>query len=170
MNHLTTLALAGALAGCSAHAPEPAPAQTGAPSPAEPTTLDVDANLARLRGLSIFEVLGVPEEANCYAGDAACIARARAQAAPGVAAFTDAAVRAAALPPATYGVTDAANDANLRAIRALNVVTVGMLIVEQPRNNPNCYNLPCPEDRAAADAVNRGRAGQLANIARSVAK
>jgi hypothetical protein len=171
MTQLKTLAVAGFLAGCSAHvsdrAPSPAPSPTGTPTP-QPTPNTVELSLARLRGLDIFEVIGIPEDGHCYAGDTACIAGFRAAAAPRVASFADTVVGAAAQPPATDGLSAANNEANLDALRKLNVVTIGQLIVDQPRNNPNCYNLPCPGDKQAADAINRDRAGRLANIAVAV--
>ena len=60
------------------------------------------------------------------------------------------------------------NAANLEALRSLDIVTIGELIVAQPSNNPNCYNLPCPSDVQAADATNLDRAGRLANIVNAV--
>jgi hypothetical protein len=174
MSQLKTLAVAGLLAGCSAHVSEPnppagppAPPATGTTNP-QPAPQSVEVSLAQLSALSIFEVYGIPEDGNCYGGDTACISRERAAAAPRVATFTSAVVAAAAEPPATYGLTATVNEANLEALRNLNVVLIGQLIVAQPHNNPNCYNLPCPGDTQAADAINQERAGRLANIANAV--
>ena len=54
--------------------------------------------------------------------------------------------------------------ANLQALRALQIVQTGDLLRETPGNNPNCYNLPCPEDVAKARETTCKRAGELANI------
>jgi hypothetical protein len=44
-------------------------------------------------------------------------------------------------------------------------VQVGELLVSVAANNPNCYNVPCPEDKARADADNLARAAKLSAIA-----
>jgi hypothetical protein len=44
-------------------------------------------------------------------------------------------------------------------------VEVFGLVEEVPQNNPYCYNLPCPDDIAAAEAINCQRATALAAIA-----
>jgi hypothetical protein len=170
MSQLKTLAVAGLLAGCTAQVSDPAPPApppTGTSNP-QPTPQSVEVSLAQLSALNIFTVYGIPEDGNCYAGDTACVARGRAAAAPQVATFTHAAVAAAAKPAATAGLTPAVNAANLEALRSLDIVTIGELIVAQPSNNPNCYNLPCPSDVQAADATNLDRAGRLANIVNAV--
>jgi hypothetical protein len=46
-------------------------------------------------------------------------------------------------------------------------VQIGALILAEPQNNPNCYNLPCESDKQAAEAINNERAGKLANIAKA---
>ena len=59
-------------------------------------------------------------------------------------------------------------DANLNALRALELVEIGKLIRDEPANNPYCYNLPCPEDVEAAAVENEARAAQVENVALSV--
>lgn len=45
----------------------------------------------------------------------------------------------------------------LDALNALEVVHVSALVVAAPKNNPSCYNLPCPADIEAARVENRRR-------------
>jgi hypothetical protein len=56
-------------------------------------------------------------------------------------------------------------DDNLAALADLQIVEVFGLVEEVPQNNPYCYNLPCPDDIAAAEAINCQRATALAAIA-----
>jgi hypothetical protein len=58
----------------------------------------------------------------------------------------------------------AAIEANLAALRALEVVEVGEFLVVVPQNNPNCYNVPCAEDEAVAEQATCERATKLARI------
>ncbi len=58
----------------------------------------------------------------------------------------------------------AAIEANLASLRALEVIEVGEFLAVVPQNNPSCYNLPCPEDSAAAELATRERAANLARI------
>lgn len=58
----------------------------------------------------------------------------------------------------------AAIDANLEVLRALEVVEVGEFLAVVPENNPFCYNLPCPEDEEAAAVATCDRATKLARI------
>jgi len=190
MKSLSTIAMVSVLAACSSQPSTPAPQtppqtaqQPGAPAASpgsQPATqtIDVDANLARLRALNVFQVNGlieaIPEEANCY--NLACPGKekefsdAKAAAASKLAVFTDAVVKAAALPAATEDTGADAIATNLSALRALQVVSVGELIVEQPKTSPNCYGLVCPGDQEAADDANHARAGKLANIAHALAR
>jgi hypothetical protein len=178
------LAVIGLL-GCSAHVDAPKAtnsqarvepvvvAAAPAPAAAAPATqtADVATNVAKLRALQIFEVGDVivhaPQSGNCYGFPcSADVAAAKAKAAERLDAFTNKAVTAAALPPA-QGVTSVQANAMLDELRALDVVTIGDLLVASPKNNPNCYNVPCPEDREAAAATNAVRAGKLANIVKA---
>jgi hypothetical protein len=186
--HAATIAMVGLMAGCSVTVtPEPAPVTPGAPGTPGVTApagegaaasraesdARIAASLATLQKLSIFQVLGavehVPESANCYSlpcpGHEAEFDAARAADADHVAAFTEKVVSAAKQPPAADPTTVAAAERNLEKLRMLGVVEVGDLIVAAPLNNGNCYGLPCPGEKAAADAENRERAGRLANIA-----
>ena len=187
MKSLTTLAVAGLVAGCSAGPGSPGP--DTATSPPDPPTApyetpavrapthglapvqSVDASLAKLRALQIFAVYGDIEKRNCYAGpcieDPAKAFEPNAAAAARVADFTSRAIEAAAHPASDCYVDlegQAAQD-DLAYLRSLEVAVIGDLIVAQPKNNPNCYNLPCAEDKATAAETNRGRARSLASIA-----
>lgn len=188
------IAIAG-LAGCGAHAaepaptpsrgpsgtaevePTPAPKENGAAPAAEDSTAAVaaiDENLARLRALDVFEVgeliVEMPTEAlNCY-GAKPC-----AGSEPAVAAARAAAaerlvaftdnVVAAAANPSDNYACDANVDVNLDALRSLRVVEVGSFIRSEPVNNGFCYNLPCQSDIDAANATNHTRAAKLESIA-----
>ena len=132
---------------------------------------EVDANLARLASLDVFEVgqllVQAPEGAyNCYGP---CpefedeIAAARQDAAVRLASFTE---RAMAAEPEAGDNPDPAGD--LAALRALQVVAIGELLETEPESNPRCYGFPCSEDIAAAEAHNDRRARKLAAIAAAV--
>jgi hypothetical protein len=162
----------GALAGCAtAAAPaEPAPA---APGPVDPAAAvaRVDANLARLRGLTVVDVGGLVVEAP--AGDHACYGECPEHVGQSAAARERAAVRlerlvaaaeAAPADPSPAACEPAAIDRNLEALRALRIVEVRGLLVETAKASPNCYNQPCPHDVAAAEARTCERAGKLAGI------
>jgi hypothetical protein len=56
------------------------------------------------------------------------------------------------------GITAAQTDADLKVLRDLAVVSLGGLVAAQPAANPDCYNLPCPDDIALAKAENTRRA------------
>jgi hypothetical protein len=190
-----TLAVAlGALAGCIAD-PAPEPRTTGAAEvdtpertpvlrtpPAVPDALAaVDENLARLAALDVFMVgdlvVQLPEEAfACYGvpcpGTEEAVAEAQAEAelhaAERLAWFAGAAETAAAEAASGYFCDKETIDAHVAALDALEIVEVLGLVVEQPQNNPNCYNLPCQEDIAAAEAITQERAQQLTNIVAAV--
>jgi hypothetical protein len=152
MKTVTSFVLAGAvLAGCSGGTDSTKPV-TAAPAAATPES--PQQNLDRLRGLQIFEVRG--EVDNTPAS--------RLQ------DFTDAVVAAAALAPDEA--TTAADAPTLLAQlgEEQDSVVLGDLVLAVPATNPNCYNLPCPADRAAADATNADRAGRLSNIVKALKK
>lgn len=167
------------LAACGAHVDgsRSSPA-TGAPSP-QPAVADgavaleqVDENLARLRSLEVFEVgeliVKLPAGAtNCYGtcpGFEDAVQAARTQAAQRLANLADTAARAAATPYTAYACLERV-DANLEALRSLEVLGVGAFMRSAPENNPLCYNTPCPEDVDAANAKNDARAAELESIA-----
>jgi len=54
--------------------------------------------------------------------------------------------------------------ASVQALSALEVVAVAGLIEVKAANNPNCYNLPCPDDVKAADAENGLRVAKVFGI------
>jgi len=153
-------------------------ASATAPDPS-PTLLAVDENLARLQALDLFEVgdlvVDMPAEAtNCYgtkpcAGSEPAVSAARSAAAERLAQFADTAETAVATPYDAYA-CGTRIDSNLDAVRALRIVEVGNFIRDQPANNPDCYNLPCPADQAAADAVNEARATDLESVALATSK
>jgi hypothetical protein len=137
-------------------------------------TTSVEANLASLRELRIFEVRGiidVPEGANCYGlpcpGEELQFFESKQKAARRLGEFTSTAIHAAASPAsdAYAPQTGPVAEHNLQSLKDLKVVALGGLILEEPKNNPNCYNVPCETDRAAADEINRDRACRLASIA-----
>ncbi len=168
MRHIATVAILGALASCAAQTSDPAPtppakdppvsspggSQTGSTSVvAGPATAGIDENLARLRSLQIFEVGGFLLNApNCYGmpcpGHEQEYADAKEAQAKRLADFTNSALSAAAATAPSY-------------------TGPAPVILAEPQNNANCYNLPCPEDIAAAQAINNERACQLANIAKT---
>jgi hypothetical protein len=192
MKSLTTLAVAGLVAGCSAgtgglgpdtkaspqdpSSAPPAAAPNATPvarPPAHPiAAIDtIEANLAQLRALQIFDVFGDVENRNCYAGpcidDPSTAFEAKAPAEVRVADFTSRALAAAANPAsdAYASLEGTVAQDNVAYLRSLQVAVIGELVLAQPKNNPNCYNLPCAEDTQAAADINRDRARMLASIA-----
>jgi hypothetical protein len=145
---------------------------TGGPVDPGAAAENVDENLARLHALDVFEVgalvVHYPEGSmNCYGpcpGFEAAIEQAKTDAAGRLQKLADTAEAAAAQPHAGSACEKAAIDANIAALKALEIVGVGALIEEQPKNNPSCYNLPCQEDIEAAKAVTCARADKLAAI------
>ncbi|MDP6945253.1 MAG: hypothetical protein QF464_13980, partial [Myxococcota bacterium] len=141
-----------------------------------PTTMDaveqIEENMARLETLEIFEVgqliVDVPDEAyNCYGpceGFETAEADAIAAAAENLAILADLAEEAMSQPSDAADCELSSIDTNLEALAGLQVVEVGDLLVAEPDTNPNCYNLPCAEDIAAAEALTCERAGALANL------
>ncbi len=177
------------LTGCAVLPSDPTYPEANAASPASaipPGTLEspsslpprdsrdsvaqIDANLARLRGLHVVDVgeliLRAPAgAANCYS--LACPGdedRARVEAAARLARLADAADTAATCTPADACAPEVI-DHNLVALMSLQLVEVRGLLRAEPVNNPNCYNLPCESDIEAARQLTCERAGRLANIA-----
>jgi hypothetical protein len=148
-----------------------APSEGPAPRAAEPAASDmvgeVERNLARLRALEVVDVqrlvLDLPAEARqCYGApcsymDPAVTAEYRRQA-PRLARLTELATRLAAAPGVAPA-EPAGAEADLAALRKLEVVEIGRLVTVAPAPSPNCYNLPCPDDVKRAEAENQRRAG-----------
>jgi hypothetical protein len=135
----------------------------------------VDENLARLQALDVFTVgqlvVDLPAAASACSGPCpgaeAAVNGARNRSASRLAELAARAEKAAA-SPLPDACAQPAVDANLAALSALRIVGVSGLIVTQPANNPQCYNTPCPADKAAAAAAAAAtcaRAGKLASIA-----
>jgi hypothetical protein len=164
----------GAIAGCTTAAgPTTGPDTGKGPSEEQAAALArVDDNLARLHALDVFElgelIVQMPEEATACYGQPCPGSEPLIEAAKGEAALRLDDFVAAAEPAAAEGIAGncepAVVDANIAALQALQVVDVKGLIEEQPKNNPNCYNLPCQEDIDAAQAITCDRAGKLASI------
>lgn len=178
-----------ALAGCASETPEPntptssvstAPAENANEQPTAPAkasgaeaVLQIDENLARLRAIGVFAVgqlvVDYPEGSmNCYgpcAGRATGNQAAKEKAAQRLATFADRA-ELAAKSPAKGPCTDAI-EANLAALRALQIVDVRGFAKTAPVSRARCYNLPCPEDLEAAAAADAVKACQLEAIVRA---
>lgn len=202
MKRWSSIVLSSLFVGCAAHVGEPDPNAAPAPPAAAPSDKQAIAptardarpsderalavrstedNLARLRDLRVFDVLGaiqhLPEAANCYSlpcpGHEAEFAAAIAADARALTAFTDTVVAAAALPvalpDASRAPPPAEDEANLQALRGLSIVDVGALIVEEPKLTGNCYGV-CPADAAAAEKLQREREVRLANITHALIK
>jgi hypothetical protein len=151
--------------------PTPDPT-TYPPVQATPAELaaDVHADLAALQSLQVVQVnevvlLNAPEAYNCY-GTPPCpgsetdpaVAAELARQAPRLARLTDIAEGlAGASEVAPADPASVAGD--LYVLRELRIVDIGDLLTVSPASSPNCYNLPCPEDVAAADTENQRRAG-----------
>lgn len=139
-----------------------------------PRTSAEQADLDQLAALEVFAVGGLlaryPAGAmNCYgvcpgfedevaqANEVACERLAT------LAEHVDAAIAAnAAVEPDAC--EQAAIEANLAALRALEIVEVGEFLAVVPQNNPMCYNVPCPADEQAAELATCERATKLARI------
>lgn len=169
------LALALTLAAC-AHTQSVGPAGNDDAIVGDPAT--IEGNLQRLVDLEVFAVgslvLDVPDEAyHCYGpcpGWEDEIAEAEAAVADRLQRFADAAVAAAAAPedPGAYAVFDEQAVAeDIAALASLEIVQIGSFLAAEPANNPSCYNLPCDEDIAAAEAENCLRSARLDAIVRA---
>lgn len=60
---------------------------------------------------------------------------------------------------------DAKTASHLGVLDQLNVIEIGAFLKAEPANNPMCYNYPCAEDIAAAEASNCDKAGRLETLA-----
>lgn len=138
-------------------------AQVAAPATSAELEAQIETDLASLRSLEAFEVgrlvMHLPEQATaCYG--LPCNDQDRAlwdseRQAQGERLHD---LVARALPAASHVAGTAPDEATvsaaLESLRSLEIVEVGALVQTTPANSPECYNLPCPADRAAADAAN----------------
>lgn len=158
----------GLVAGC-AHSPD---GVTPDPVPYAEAVERARVDLDRLAALEVFEVGdllvdGAPQAQNCYGPcpvDDVVAAEFVAQS-ERLHALADVIEAAAARAPAVDACSEADVADALDALRALDVFEVGDLLRVEAESDPQCYNLPCPEEVAAAEAETCARAGQLANIA-----
>jgi hypothetical protein len=175
----TGVALALGITGCGvAHNEPAASAVTPAPdltqtraAPSGPTDAQVDASiedsLTRINALQLFSVeglvLNLPAQAReCYnlpcPNDAASWAAYHAERARQAPRLAKLAEQAEICNSGNcYISTPTSADEAVQALNALQIVTIGELIQTQPANNPECYNLPCPSDTAAAEIENNRR-------------
>ena len=169
--------LAVALAACTIPQapPDGAAAATDATVPLsyDDAVASVTADLAALDALELFEVHGLVYDhaempGSCYG---ACPGEAEAEAAyVGQATrlhrLVATAERADQGEPCYTTAMDVV-DSSLQAIDALEIVDIGAMQVAQPQSSANCYNQPCPDDIAAADAENEDRATRIWRIAKA---
>ena len=160
------------VAGCAGTSPEPV-------APLAPVALEaqISTDVAALRALHAFEVgdlvMRLPSEATacyglpCNEADRARWASERNEQALRLHAFV---AEASAATPTAAAPTAAEVAQSLEAIASLQIVSVSALADAQPANNPECYNLPCSSDVAAADAENAERHAHLVAIARATAE
>ena len=179
--YIACLLALGGVAGCVSNtAPSEPGAQTLQPTGAQgsPTATEAE-HLARLEALDLFDVGELVERRpfaahGCYGAcpewtamtddeRQAALDDARAAQLARLAAFTEIAERVHAEGAPSVDVETATE--HLDAIASLAIVDVGALVVTEPAANPLCYNLPCAEDIAEADAANAARAAELAVIA-----
>jgi hypothetical protein len=143
-------------------------------TPAAPTRAALEAeaqdDLARLRALQLVEVRGLrlpDQKTHCYGNpcpDGATWERvldgAYARIVPRLTRVTELAEStandASVAPADTRSATD-----DIASLDAMGIVELGALLTVAPADNPNCYNLPCPEDEAKAAATNARKAGVL---------
>jgi hypothetical protein len=165
----------GLLGGCTGGDPvAPPPPPTG-PSTGVVTT-EGQEDLQRLRDLQVFEVgrlvVALPAEATaCYGypcpGWEDQVATEVGRQLPRLERLAQAAeeLRGTAGPGAAPAPAPAEVEAALQELRDLRILEVGDLMLRVPDNDPNCYNLPCPDDVEAADRENASRAGFVTRLA-----
>jgi hypothetical protein len=152
--------LAAALAtGCVHAAPEPGP--TGAVLGA-----DFEQDLARLEALDVIEVGGVDTSViqsagNCYGLCPEDVEALRALQGPRLRALVDVAEDAVKEPLSCEGVDV---EKQLRSLSELQIVSGVALVQEEAQPEPNCYNLPCPDEVERVQQRNCERVGKLASI------
>ena len=171
------LALSGGFVGCVSQTVEPEPVVS---SLDDQILVDgvhslagdaLEPHLDRLQELELFEVgelvRAIPGESYSCPYNQPCpgeeqeavFERQRVRVAGLVAIAED--VRVAEELPAASG----SSDVHLSTLRALAIVHVGELIVDEPATSPECYNLPCHEDIVAAEESNARREAELAALA-----
>jgi hypothetical protein len=170
---LKVTGLAIALVGCGNESPQPA----------KMTQAEVSASLEksfdRLNALQVFPayqlVLNLPAEATaCYGVPCdskwqAAYDDERARQAPRLAKLadlTEKVVNDKSLTPQQIYDSEAA----VKALADLQIVTIESLVQVAPKNNPECYNLPCPSDQADADRANQLHVAQALAIAEAAKK
>jgi hypothetical protein len=164
---------AAAATPVSAETPAPAgttpPAATPAPAPRTRAELEADAEagLARLRALEVVQVntlvLDLPAAARqCYG---LCWDRPEyhdmivAEYERQLPRLNKLAEIGEGVPEHSYPTVSAVERAApaVAALESLEIVDLGGLLTVAPRNNPNCYNLPCQDDVTAARTENESR-------------
>ena len=177
----SSLVLALGLGGCTTTEQTTPPIDEPDPDYAE-THQAIAEDLTRLRELDVFVVghiiRDLPAEATgCYFDDIGglpCpgwedeVVAADTKLRPRLHDLVTTSIAAAASSDPTFVMNEDRVAADLAALRALEIVEVGELITTVAQNNPNCYNLPCPEDEEAAREANRLRAAKLASITTAV--
>ncbi len=163
-----SMALALGLTGCGEGSP---PAGVSKPpskytSPAEVESV-VNQSLERLNALQFVRidqlVLKLPAHAtDCYGlpcpGDTESLALYNAERARQAARLEALTEQAEACNSGHCYNSQARSPAEaLTALNALEIVQAGALLEVQPHNTPDCYNLPCAADVAAAAAENTRR-------------
>ena len=156
----------GLVGGCMGGGPgEPAATTTPiASTPAEAVAAKPD--LDRLRALDVFEVgtllVALPREATaCYnlpcAGWEDRVAAEVARQMPRLDRLTQLAAGVDYPAPTDAAPTATELAADLQALRDLQIVQIGDLVVSVPQADGSCYGI-CPEAKQAADAANLRRA------------
>ena len=158
----------------------PAKGAEGYPAAVESS---IQESLAQLRGLQLFAVgqlvLDLPEEATAFYGMplpgsewVAPYEHERARQAPRLAVLAAEAARRNADVTLCYQAAPSSSElaTALQALSDLRIVTIGGLIETAPKNNSQCYNLPCEEDVRAAREENDLRSAKTVGLAAVVAK
>jgi|GEM_PF-3161326 len=183
--------IAGALSfsACADVGPQLVSAETeeppGTTQPKEPATAtidvtarraQIDANLAQLASLEIFEVGQLLTDTdrtggNCYGF--ACPDQREATEIRLAADLNRLVGLSHDLAPATSACSartvDAKTASHLAVLDSLNIIDIGAFLKAEPANNPMCYNLPCAEDTAAAEATSCEKAALLETLAERAA-
>ena len=156
-------------AGCGGSSALPSGSE---PATAQQVEQSIQLSLDRLQTLHIVYVgrlvLDLPAEATaCYGlpcpGSEGAYNAERARQAPRLERLAKLAEAAAGDPYlAPHDKSEAS--AALDALAALQVIQVTGLVETKPANNPQCYNLPCGSDIAAADRENASRVTQVFGI------
>lgn len=172
--------IVGVLSGCSGSASGPITDSAGAPPALSPEAskaleMAIEKDLDALRELNVIDVgslvMRLPEEAmRCYGfpctdEEKPLFDAERQEQAERLHTFVADAIPAVKGAALDVSPSDADVNASLESLRALEIVTVGSLIVTHPANRPECYNLPCPADIEAAEAENAARRSRVVALA-----